>query len=89
MSKVEHGYPLCQKGKQIVKGPTVLGKAHSVDIPLRCPKGSSLVGVSHHHPSGSLHLSEQDKRTAKEKGLSIICVTARNKARCYRFRKGD
>ena len=87
MSKTEHGYALCRKGQKIIKGPVVRGGLHEVSIPLRCPPGSELIGVSHHHPGGSLQLSEQDKLTARAKGLEVVCVTAGDKAKCYRFRQ--
>ena len=82
----ERGHSLCERGGVISKGPTVVGTAHSVSIPLRCPKGSKVVGVSHTHPSGDLHLSEQDKKTARTKKLKVVCVKARERVRCYRFR---
>jgi len=83
---VEEGYSLCQKGKTIVKGPTAVGDSHSVSIKLSCPKGTKVIGVHHNHPGGSLHLSEQDKRTAKEKKLRVVCVKAKDKTKCWRFK---
>ncbi len=86
MADNEHGHSLCERGGVITKGPTVGGDAHSVSIPLKCPKGSRVVGVHHTHPGGSLSLSEQDKKTAHDKKLSLVCVKARGKTKCYRFR---
>ena len=86
---VEHGFCLCQKGKQITRGLKVSGGSHHVDIPLRCPPGSKVVGVSHYHPGGSSSLSEQDKQTAQDKHLSYVCITRREgKAKCYKFNHG-
>ena len=87
----ETGFPLCQhlNGK-VVKGPSVTGERHSVTIPLTCVKGSRVIGVSHHHPGGSIRLSSQDKHTAREKGLEFVCITTKgNKPKCYRFPKNS
>lgn len=88
MTDVEHGFSLCQKGKNITPGPRATGSSHHVDIPLRCPSGSKVVGVSHYHPGGSSSLSEQDKQTARDKHLSYVCITRRGgKAKCYKFNR--
>ena len=81
----EYGYPLCQKGKKVTRGPQVTGESHDVSIPLKCPKGSKVVGVHHYHPGGSLQLSQQDRQTARDKGLEHVCIKGGNKVKCYRF----
>jgi len=87
MTDVEHGWPICQQGRRRTAGPRASGSSHHVDIPLRCPPGSKVVGVSHYHPGGSSSLSEQDKQTAHDKRLSYVCITRRGgKAKCYRFK---
>ena len=84
--EVETGYALCRKGSSLVKGPTARGGPHEVSIKLACPRGSKLIGVSHHHPGGSLRLSERDRQTAREKKLGIVCVSAKGKRpKCYHF----
>lgn len=85
MSKREWGQTICAQGKRHVLGERVQGKEHSVNIPLRCPLGTKLVGVNHSHPGGSLRLSDQDIRTARDKGLKLVCVKAKSKSKCYRF----
>jgi len=52
-------------------------------------RGGKVVGVVHSHPSGSIKLSSQDKKTAREKGLTHVCVVARGQTKCYRFKKGQ
>jgi len=47
--------------------------------------GGKIVGVVHTHPSGSIKLSSQDIKTAREKSLTHVCVTARGHTKCYRF----
>ena len=47
--------------------------------------GGKVVGVIHSHPSGSIKLSSQDIKTAREKNLSHVCVVARGETKCYRF----
>lgn len=82
----ETGFAICRTDKgKITKGKTVTGDSHSVSIPLLCREGKP-IGVHHNHPGGSLHLSEQDKKTAKTKKLKIVCVKARGKTKCYKFR---
>lgn len=85
----ERGFAICRgKGGRITKGPSVVGEAHSVSVPLRCPVGSQVIGVHHHHPGGSLQLSPQDIQTGRERGLEHICVEANGKTKCYRFGSG-
>ena len=86
MKDKEWGFSICQSPKGLTKGPTVKGETHSVSVPLVCPPGSKVVGVHHHHPGGSLKLSEQDKKTARQKGLKFVCINSRAKRKCYRFK---
>jgi len=48
-------------------------------------RGNKVIGVSHTHPSGSVKLSSQDRKTAQQKGLKHVCVTTKRETRCYRF----
>ena len=84
----EYGYSLCRdkSGRVKQKGPTAHGGTHNVDIPLRCPAGTKLAGVHHHHPGGSLSLSDQDRAAAKKHSLANICIKAGGKTKCYRFK---
>ncbi len=54
-------------------------------------RGSKATGVVHSHPSGSIKLSSQDKKTAREKNLTHVCVTTqrdgKQRTKCYRFGK--
>lgn len=50
-------------------------------------RGNKPVAVNHTHPSGSIKLSSQDRKTAREKGLAHVCVTVKGKTKCYRFRE--
>lgn len=81
----EKGFPICSDGKGITKGKTVTGGPHAVSVPLLCPPNLQVIGVHHSHPGGSLQLSRQDIRTAKDKNLSFVCVKAKGKVRCYKF----
>lgn len=87
MSDNEYGYSICRdKGGKLRKGPTTHGTSHNVDIPLRCPAGTKLAGVHHHHPGGSLSLSEQDRAAARKHNLEHICIKAAGKTKCYKFK---
>ena len=50
-------------------------------------RGGKVVGVVHTHPGGNIDLSEQDKKTAREKNLTHVCVTTKERTKCYRFPK--
>lgn len=86
----EHGRPICQRGHDIKLGPVSHGKAHSVDVRLRCPSGYKVTGITHLHPSGNPRLSKQDVATAHKFGLEHICVKpgTQGRLRCYRFKAG-
>ncbi len=49
-------------------------------------RGGRVVGVNHTHPAGSIKLSSQDKKTARDKNLSVVCVTTNRGTKCYRFK---
>lgn len=86
MSEKEYGFPICQGKGSITSGKRVVGEAHSVSIPLACPAGR-VIGVHHKHPGGSLELSEQDKRTARQKRLEYVCIKGKGRVKCYRFKR--
>lgn len=54
-------------------------------------RGGKVIGVVHTHPSGSPKLSPRDIQTAREKGLSHVCVivnrSGKQEAKCYKFPK--
>lgn len=82
----ERGHPLCRNGRDISKGGTVTGEPHAVSVPLTCPPGTTVAGVHHSHPGGSIRPSSQDIATMRRHGLGYLCVEARGKIKCYRPR---
>lgn len=84
----ENGYCVCKDGHTLLKERVIDGRAHSIDIPISCSRGTPAALV-HTHPSGNINLSDQDKETGKNTGLPI-CVTVKDgnikKTQCYKVK---
>ncbi len=85
----EKGYLICRGKQGLVRGKTVTGQKHSVNIPMKCPAGTRPVGLVHSHPSGNPSLSSQDRLTGREFKIAHICtVTTSHGVKCYRTDRG-
>ena len=86
MNEVEKGYCVCREGHLLLKEEVTTGRAHSIDIPVRCSRGKPHALV-HSHPSGNINPSYQDIMTGKKTGLPIcvsVRVNGRGMTRCYK-----
>jgi hypothetical protein len=83
----EVGRPICACNKtgKLSLGRQAQGRdAYSVEVPLNCPSGSSVVGVWHTHPGGRAEPSQADIRTAQRIGLRHLCITVPGgETRCH------
>jgi len=81
----EVGFTMCRaKGGGLTHGPVVSGTPTSVDIPVRCPPGSSMVGLFHTHPKGVAYPSDTDIRSAIKVGAKALCVQSDTELACFR-----
>ena len=90
VTKDEIGSAVCVVGRtgRIVRGPQASGTPTRVDIPLRCPPGSNIVGLYHTHPKGVARPSHIDVAAARQSGLNTLCVQAvPGELRCFTLRQ--
>ena len=84
----EVGFTLCRAtGGKLVKGPTAMGTANKVMIPLQCPPGSRFEGFFHTHPGGVTVPSAMDIKSARANGAKVTCIQNERGIRCYRLRR--
>ena len=87
----EVGFSLCKDAAgHIVKGPTAVGTANRVSIPIRCPHGSRFYGFYHTHPGSgsSVQPSEMDIASARSSGAKVTCIETDSRMQCYRIIPG-
>lgn len=87
MGQNEVGNSICRTASgKIVLGPQAEGTPMSVNVPIHCPPGSKFEGIYHTHPDGVPIPSQQDLRSGRQVGASILCIKVPNtgETRCYR-----
>ena len=84
----EIGFTLCRaRNGKLVRGPMASGTPMNVDIPLKCPSDSQMVGLFHTHPGGVPYPSDIDLKSAARVGVSNLCIDADGTLNCFRLRK--
>jgi len=85
----ERGYMICQKGRHILRGPTMNGGPSYVIIPSKCPEGAQKLANFHTHPGGNIYPSPADIRAARNNEVPHVCIKAQgHSTRCYRIIRG-
>ena len=84
----EIGFALCRttKGK-LTHGPVAEGTPKNVGIPIKCPSGSTQVGLFHTHPKGIPFPSDLDVKAAVKHGIKNLCIDADGKLNCFAIRR--
>lgn len=85
MAKNEIGASICRRPNgSFVFGPFATGTPVSVNVPIKCPAGSTFHGIYHTHPGGVPIPSAQDLRSGRQTGSQVLCVNADGNMVCYR-----
>lgn len=85
LPKNEFGFVICQGKNGLTRGPVAHGTPTSVKVPVRCPPGSTLLGIHHSHPGGRSRPSSVDVRSAQAIKAKVLCVQSEmDGLRCYR-----
>lgn len=65
-------------------GPWAEGTPTAVSIQVKCPSGSTFLGIYHTHPNGIAVPSEQDVQSGLRVNANHLCINADGDLRCYR-----
>ena len=80
----EIGFTLCRNDAgTLTHGPVARGTRENVNVPIRCPAGSTFEGIYHTHPGGVPLPSAQDIRAALEVGARTMCIQSDHKLNCF------
>lgn len=83
MDQREHGFTICSRGCELLRGPESVGHKHGVTVDISCPEGAEPIGTYHSHPSDPT-LSEQDEAEMVRLGLPVACVGVPDSGvKCY------
>jgi len=88
--KVEEARTICLRGEHILWGSHADGQSSTrVKLSIRCPSGSSPIGVFHTHPGSAEPIpSPQDIAEMKRAGLEHLCIKSpeKNLLKCFRIK---